>query len=110
VWLEALSLCTKDMWMNDMKHCEQIIRDDWVKCMGACSVDNCPPFIINLGSDSDSEYAFEHLDSDFELNDKTDTSNISLLPSTNSHEAELDSELITIIVESDDENEYSECK
>jgi hypothetical protein len=72
VWLEAVSLWTKDMWMNYIKHCEQIIRDDWVKCMGTCSVDNCPPFIINLGSDSDSEYAFEDLDSDSELNDKTD--------------------------------------
>jgi hypothetical protein len=57
VWLEAVSLWTKDMWINYIKHCEQIIRDDWVKCMGTCSVDNCPPFIINLGSDSDSEYA-----------------------------------------------------
>jgi hypothetical protein len=57
VWLEAVSLWTKDMWINYIKHCEQIIRDDWVKCMGTCSVDNCPPFIINLGSDSDSEHA-----------------------------------------------------
>jgi hypothetical protein len=38
------------------KHSEQEVKNDWHKYMGVHDVDDIPPFIINLNSDSsDSE-------------------------------------------------------
>lgn len=54
LWTEALSSFNAKMWQNSIRHCEQIIQNDWRKHMGNFSVQDIPPIIVSLiGSDSD---------------------------------------------------------
>jgi transposase len=63
VWREALQQCSKEKWRNFIKHSEQEIKNDWQKYMGVKNIDDVPPFIINLNSDSsDSEFDSDNLD------------------------------------------------
>ena len=56
LWLEVLSKCSPTMWQNFCSHTEKLILADWKKHMGNLSVENIPPFIIELGeSDSESD-------------------------------------------------------
>ncbi|KAJ3655607.1 hypothetical protein Zmor_014729 [Zophobas morio] len=54
LWKKALSKYTPEMWLNSVKHCEQIINEDRVRLMGNESVQDIPPIIISL-ADSDDE-------------------------------------------------------
>jgi hypothetical protein len=87
-----LNNCDGGMWSNAIKHCEALISQDWTKLMGNFSIDEIPPFIINLEeSDSDSDF----LDEDDSLPDiqEPDTSAsdidevITILINVNSDEA-----------------------
>ena len=45
------------MWINAIKHCQELIDQDWKKWMGNFPVNDIRPFIINLEeSDSDADY------------------------------------------------------
>jgi hypothetical protein len=73
LWTTALNNCDGGMWSNATKHCEALISQDWTKLMGNFSINDIPPFIINLEeSDSDSDF----LDDDDSLSDiqESDTS------------------------------------
>ena len=56
------------MWANSVRHCEELIREDWKKLMGNLPIDDIPPIIIQLSAESDSEddWGSEHFESDSE--------------------------------------------
>jgi transposase len=66
MWLEAISHFTPEMWSNSVKHCEQLIKQDWQKLMGNASIEDIPPFIIQVAADSDSESDVEDDDENLE--------------------------------------------
>lgn len=72
LWKEALSKFTGEMWHKSIQHCEKLIKDDWVKYMGHCSVDDIPPIIISL-AESDTE-------SEFEFSSDSDSSDENVMP------------------------------
>jgi hypothetical protein len=55
MWQKAIDHFTPEMWHNSVRHCEDIIREDWRKLMGNAPIEDIPPIIIRLGEDSDSE-------------------------------------------------------
>lgn len=64
LWLESLRQCTAQTWKNFCVHCENLVREEWVREMGQTSFEDMPPFIISLAeSDSDSNEE-EESDSD----------------------------------------------
>ncbi|KAJ3666474.1 hypothetical protein Zmor_001915 [Zophobas morio] len=68
MWSRALENFTPDMWANSVRHCEELIREDWKKLMGNLPIDDIPPIIIQLSAESDSEddWGSEHFESDSE--------------------------------------------
>ncbi|KAJ3645914.1 hypothetical protein Zmor_023533 [Zophobas morio] len=56
------------MWANSVRHCEELIREDWKKLMGNLPIDDILPIIIQLSAESDSEddWGCEHFESDSE--------------------------------------------
>src|SRR5699024_249696 len=65
MWLQALLQFTPNMWQNSIAHCEQVMKDDWVKLMGNAPLAGIPPIIIQL-SESDSEWDSESSDAENE--------------------------------------------
>jgi hypothetical protein len=43
------------MWANNVRHCNDLIREDWKKLMGNLPIEDIPPIIIQLSAESDSE-------------------------------------------------------
>ena len=69
LWLQAIDKFTPQMWFNSVRHCEEIIKNDWKKLMGNAPVEDIPPIIIQLSEDSDDESVFGDDFSDFENTD-----------------------------------------
>lgn len=73
LWTEALSHFSPNMWANSIKHCENLIAEDWRREMGNCTIFNVPPIIIRLGEDSESESEGSY--SDLENEDQNESEN-----------------------------------
>lgn len=61
MWLKAIDNFTPQMWSNSVRHCEQLILEDWKKLMGNAPIQDLPPFIIQL-ADSDDESELSELE------------------------------------------------
>lgn len=68
LWRIALSNFTEQMWKNSIAHCETLIKNDWIKYMGTCSVADIPPVIISL-TESDTDESDMEFSSDSETTD-----------------------------------------
>jgi hypothetical protein len=50
LWMEALDNFSTVMWANSVRHCDNLISEDWRREMGTYSLENIPPIIITLES------------------------------------------------------------
>jgi hypothetical protein len=41
-----------NIWANSVRHCEELIREDWKKLMGNLPVEDITPIIIQLSAES----------------------------------------------------------
>ena len=52
MWSTALENFTPDMWANSVRHCEELIREDWKKLMGNLPTENIPTNMLQLSAKS----------------------------------------------------------